>query len=127
MAKRLLVGIAITALVIAGSFYYAYRQVIELGYPSCALSIEDAISLSIGRGALKGVIVSDEWQTLGEAEERAIFAEFQSAGLKFDCYQFPQFADGSALVGDKGQIRFRKEGKLIRVRIESDEGHERPY
>ena len=127
MSKKLLIGIVVILLAFMASGYYGYRKLIEAGYPSCVLSIEDVISREFERGAIKGVIVTDEWQTLGEDEEQALFTEFQYTGLKFDCRQFPQFADGSALVGSKGHIRFRKEGRLIRVRIESDEGHERPY
>lgn len=104
--------------------YFGYARLIEAGYPSCVLSIEEVIRQEIERG---GIIVKDEWQILGEDEEQALFTEFRLKGLKFDCKQFARFADGRALIGSRGHIRFRKEGRLIRVRIESDEGYERPY
>ena len=127
MSKRLAIGVALIVIVIATSVFYAHRQLVEAGYPSCALSIEDSISQRLRHGMIDEVVVSDEWQKLSEEQERALFADFRSRGLTFDCVQFPQFADGSALAGDKGQIRFRREGPLISVRIESDENHARPY
>ena len=127
MFKKVLIGIVFTLLAFVAAGYYGYRTLIEYGYPSCALSIEEVIRHSLESDRIQGLIVTDEWQTLGESDERALFSEFQSKGLRFDCYQFPQFVDGSALIGDKGYIRFRKEDHFIRVRIESDEAHERLY
>ncbi len=127
MSKRLLIVIASVFLIIVSFGYYAYKQLVEAGYLSCILSIEDTIGRELGRGAVKGVIVTDDWQTLGEDEEQALFADFRSKGVTFDCYQFARFADGSAFAGTKGQIRFRREGPIIRVRIESDESHKVGY
>lgn len=127
MSTKAIICIIVILLAIIAAGYYGYSQLIEAGYPPCASSIEELIRREFERGAIKGVVASDEWQALGENEEQAIFAEFRSKGMDFDCSQFERFADGSALIGNKGYIRFRKEGSNFRVRIESDEDHEIPY
>ncbi len=127
MSKIGLISIIFIPKAFIAAGYYGYTKLIEAGYPSCVLSIEEVIQQKMDRGDLKGINVTDQWQILGEDEEQALFAEFRSKGLKFDCKQFVRFADGTALVGSKGHVRFRKEGRLIRVRIESEEGYERPY
>ncbi len=125
--KEIFVGITLICLVFVAIGYYVYNQLVEAGFPSCVLSIEDVIRHEFERGALKGVIVTEEWQTLSEEREQGVFTEFRSTDTRFDCKQFPQFADGSALVGSNGQIRFRREGQITRVLIESDEKHARSY
>ncbi len=127
MSKKLIIEIVVILLAITAVGYYGYRRLNEVAYPSCVLSIEEVIRRDFERGKIEGVMVTDEWQTLGEDQEQAIFAEFRSRGLKFDCAQFAHFADGSALLGSKGYIRYRKEDDHVVVRIESDEGYERPY
>ncbi len=127
MSKKLLISVAFILLPILAFGYFVNWKMIEAAYPSCVLSIEEVIRLNLEHGKIEGVMVTEEWQTFGEDQEQAIFAEFRSKGLKFDCKQFAHFADGSALVGSKGYIRYRKENKRIMVRIESEEGYERTY
>lgn len=100
-----------------------------MGYESCVLSIEDAFgkALSYDSELSRKIVVTKEWRTLDEEEERILFDKFIAIGRKFDCRQFGEYGNGEALHGEKGKINVHKEGQLVRVRFEIDDGRIRSY
>jgi hypothetical protein len=113
----------------AGSVYLLFEYLEEAGYESCVLSIEDAFgqTLSYDSELSRKIVVTNEWRTLDEEEERILFDKFIAIGRTFDCKQFGEYANGEALHGEKGRIRVRRHGKWVRVRIEADDGRTRRY
>lgn len=121
--------ITVTILVLAGAgIYFAWLSLIESGYESCVLSIEDRIGATLSLREFKEKIpLSDEWRELSEDEERMIFDKFVAEGVRFDCQNFSEYASGEALRGSKGRVIARKDGPRILARTEVKDGRVRQY
>ena len=79
MSKGWIITLTILAVLGAG-LYSGYRNLVEAGYESCALSLEDGIANAIGLVEIRDKIaMSEEWRTLSEDEERLIFDRLNAA------------------------------------------------
>ncbi len=106
--------------------YWLWNSIKEMGYESCVLSVESAIGQALESAEFnQRIVLTDKWRTLDEEEERLVFNKFVSIGRRFDCKQFPEYEDGSAIVGDHGRIKAKRDANRIIVQIEDDEGHAR--
>ena len=101
--------ITITLLAVLGAgAYLVYRQLVEAGYESCVLSLEDGIANAIGLAEIREKIrMTEEWRTLSEDEERLIFDKFNAIGRRFDCAQFGEYENGEIFRGEYGLIKVR--------------------
>lgn len=125
MSRSWIITVIILVLVGAG-IYLAWRSIVEMGYESCVLSIEDSFGNRLSLPDLREKIpVSDEWRYLSEAEERLLFDSIADQGRGFDCAQFRDYANGEALRGDNGRVKVGKVEKHIRARLDINDGRER--
>jgi hypothetical protein len=126
MRKHITIVISLILIIISLALYFLWRGIKESGFESCALSIEGAFGMALDSNEFNRKIkVTNEWRTLDEHEERMLFDKFISMGRTFDCYQFPEYSDGSVLKGDHGRIKAKRDGKRILVRFEIDGGYTR--
>lgn len=111
--------ITIVILVVLGAgLYLGYRNLVEAGYESCVLSLEDGIANAIGLAEIRDKIaMSGEWRTLSEDEERLIFVRLNASGRRFDCANFGEYADGEVFRGEYGRIKVRKSGQFVRAHV----------
>src|SRR5687767_11773480 len=119
MTKRAIIFvIAILAGGAVAGYLLLDAQLKDSGYDSCVLSIETAFGEALVNDPelSRRIAATEEWRTLDEEEERVLFDKFTSANRNFDCTQFGEYANGTALHGDKGRIRLRKENGRVRVR-----------
>ena len=127
MSKGLIITIVILVVLGAG-LYIGYRNLVEAGYESCVLSLEDGIANAIGLAGIRDKIpVTDEWRSLSEDEERLIFVRFKAMGVGFDCKNFIEYANGDIFRGEHGRINVRLVDGWVRVRVEIDDGRVRKY
>jgi hypothetical protein len=127
MSKSWIITVIILLLVGAG-IYFAWRSLIELGYDSCVLSIEDRMGTTLSlREFQEKIPLSDQWRELSEDEERLLFDRFVAEGTRFDCKNFSEYANGEALRGSNGRVIARKDGSRILARTEVKDGRVRQY
>src|SRR5688572_4148758 len=124
--QAIMLVFTILAAAVVGA-YLVFDFLKEAGYESCVLSIESAFGQALDHNSelSRKIMVTNEWRTLDEGEERILFEKFIAIGRTFDCKQFGVYADGTALRNEKGKIKVRKVGQWVRVRIEVDDGRPR--
>ena len=121
MRKRATVLAILITAATASCAYLLFERIKEMGYESCVLSIESEFGKALASDLelSRKLVVTNEWRTLGEEEERVLFDKFIALGRKFDCKQFGEYANGDALREDRGTIDVRRDEQRVHVRIES--------